>query len=96
MEKIVFSLSPNIIYNNNPITLCLNIVQKIQALSRISVGNLVVISIHNVRKNYMLIFAYYSNKAISPLFDDLQYSLFIVCLHLYKEKKNWLYVQTKL
>ena len=51
---------------------------------------------HNVRKNYMLIFAYYSNKAISPLFDDLQYSLFIVCLHLYKEKKNWLYVQTKL
>ena len=70
--------------------------KKYKLNSRISVGNHVVISIHNVRKNYMLIFAYYSNKAISPLFDDLQYSLFIVCLHLYKEKKNWLYVQTKL
>ena len=70
--------------------------KKYKPNARISVGNHVLISIHNVRKNYMLIFAYYSNKAISPLFDDLQYSLFIVCLHLYKEKKNWLYVQTKL
>ena len=72
------------------------IVQKIQAQFKNISRKPPVISIHNVRKNYMLIFAYYSNKAISPLFDDLQYSLFIVCLHLYKEKKNWLYVQTKL